>query len=104
MGLEKILPKAMSFLPGGLGQNMGDLQSEFFQRKGIIKKEAEMTKEELQQDYKQRRATALIGECFRDIPTIAFLYFGGAELGLAYYAGATWVADRFAYFAGCAGH
>lgn len=103
MGLEKILPKVTSFLPGGLGQNMGDLQSEFFQRKGIIKNESEMTKEELKQNYKQKRATAIIGECFRDIPTMALLYFGGAETGLIYYVGATWFADRWAYFAGCAG-
>ena len=43
MGLEKILPKWTSFLPGCLGLNMGDLQAEFLQRRGIDKKEEEMT-------------------------------------------------------------
>lgn len=38
MGIEKIFPKISSFLPGCLGQNMGKLQSEFFQRNGYRKK------------------------------------------------------------------
>ena len=102
MGIEKILPKLTSFLPGGLGINTGNLQSKFFQRKGITKKEEQMTKEELQKDYKNRRKMAIMAECFRDIPTMALLYFGGKDLGLAYYAGATWFLDRHAYL-GCVG-
>ncbi len=97
MGIEKILPKLTSFLPGGLGINAGRLYSEFFQRKGITKKEEQMTKGELQKNRKDIRTMAIMAECFRDIPTIALLYFGSKEFGLAYYAGATWILDRWAY-------
>lgn len=62
-----------------------------------------MTKEEFLQDYEQRKKIAIIGECLRDIPTFGFLYFGGAEAGLTYYAITTWLADRWAYSIGCAG-
>jgi len=103
MGIEKIFPKFSSFLPGGLGQNMGEMQSKFFQQRGFIKKETEIKSEELRKDYKQRKKTAIIGECIRDIPALSFLYFGGSEIALAYYALATWFEDRWAYFMGCVG-
>jgi hypothetical protein len=103
MKLEKIFPKFSSFLPGVLGMNMGDLQSESFQEKGIVKKEKEITKEELQQNYQQKKQTAIMGELIRDVPTIGLTYLGGIEVGLFYYLGATWFEDRWAYFLGCAG-
>ncbi len=102
MGIEKILPKLTSFLPGGLGMNAGNLWSEFFQRKGVRTKEEQMTKEELQKDYKGRRKMGIMVECFRDIPTIALIYVGFKDFGIAYYAGATWLLDRHSYL-GCLG-
>lgn len=100
MGIEKLLPKASSFLPGMLGINCGELAVERLQNMGLRKKYEEMSKADLMKIECLKREIAFGHEFIRDASTMALLYFGFGDFALAFYAIATYVEDRLTGFGG----
>ena len=100
MGIEQLLPNLSSFLPGKLGINCADMLIDRHRQLNIIKKEDEMSKEELLKVQKEKTSYYFMYEFMRDSTTMALLYFGGKELGLIWYAVVTYIFDRHAYLGG----
>jgi len=91
MGLEKMLPKASSFLPGGLMANVQDYWIDNFKKYTRVEPN-DMVK-------KNTRKIGLACEISRDVFTAAFFYVSGGwwEGTLAIYAIDTWCLDKISY-------
>jgi hypothetical protein len=89
MGIEKLLPKPSSFLPGGLAVNV-------IEHYDIVLKKYHP----VEKVHKGNKIVGVVSECLRDIPTVVFMYYSdnwNMLTPIALYVGFTWFMDRWSY-------